>query len=186
MARPFLLICGIVAIGIWYFVGSLAFCVWPSCVCFTDPIPCWEAGMQEAQLFPVFYRGSQFWTYLGWIITGALPVGLIWEGVRGKGERLRKTSSISCVNCGKAMRYSFSKSQWVCDKCQTSEDGPVPIQSDADDEGTTWTYHPPPERKPETGVGSEAWAANRAREIRELREEERKKAAEWRKSHADA
>ena len=97
-----------------------------------------------------------------------------------------KMRSMSCTSCGKVMRYSFSTSKWVCDRCQSSRDGPLPIRSDADDEGTTWTYHPPPERKPETGVGSEAWEANRAREIRELREEERKKAAEWRKNHADA
>ncbi len=45
---------------------------------------------------------------------------------------------------------------------------------------------PPPEKKPQTGIGSAAWEANRLREIRELREEERRKAAEWRRSHADA
>jgi len=124
------------------------------------------------------------------ILTGVV-VELLVRAIGGRREKevgrdLGRMPSMSCANCGKRMRYSFSRSKWVCDKCQTSRDGPPPMRSDADDEGTTWTYHPPPERKPETGVGSEAWEANRAREIRELREEERKKAAEWRKSHADA
>ncbi len=44
---------------------------------------------------------------------------------------------------------------------------------------------PPPEKKPETGIGSAAWEVNRLREIRELREEERKKSAEWHKSQVD-
>jgi len=60
----------------------------------------------------LFYRADQFWMYMVWVITGALPVGLLWEGVRGKSERLRKTPSMSCVSCGRAMRYSFSRDQW--------------------------------------------------------------------------
>lgn len=40
--------------------------------------------MQEAQLLPVFYRADQFWMYMVWVITGALPVGLLWEGVWGQ------------------------------------------------------------------------------------------------------
>jgi hypothetical protein len=44
---------------------------------------------------------------------------------------------------------------------------------------------PLPQEKPKTGVGSEAWEANRLREIRELREKEGKKAAELRESQAD-
>lgn len=50
------------------------------------------------------------------------------------GRDLGKTPSITCANCGKGMRYSFSKNRWVCDKCQTLRDGPSPIRSDANDD----------------------------------------------------
>jgi hypothetical protein len=93
------------------------------------------------------------------------PPGKIFSP-QGKGVR--------CTSCGKKMRYSFSKRKWVCDKCQISR------------EAASMRKPHPPQEKPKTGVGSEAWEANRLREIRELREKERKKAAEWRKTHADA
>jgi len=93
--------------------------------------------------------------FLAYVVVSSIPKG---------------APSASCVDCGRRMRYSYSRSKWICDRCQTSQDGPSPSQ----------------EKKPETGVGSAAWEANRLREIRELMEKERRKATEWRTSHTDA
>lgn len=104
------------------------------------------------------------------------------------------------VICGHCMAYGISCPSY-CDTAQTLVNNPLPLivafvligvvvellvrrirghreREEEDKEGTTWHYHPPPERKPKTGVGSKAWEAKREREIRELREKERKKAAE--------
>jgi len=74
------------------------------------------------------------------VVTRAIERGRVGRSLYHEGEvgrGLGKMPSMTCTNCGKEMRYSFSKNKWVCDKCQTLRDGPPPIRPDANDDQTS-------------------------------------------------